>query len=466
MKKRKKQIGFWVFLALFGVIFFWNGKETQAAEKKVMILQVQDQYQTRTFDVYADEYGDGYFTFSLEKEDIDVLKKNQKDQIQIRVTVVDSMIHTATLAYAPSLVLEGKESKYQEVSFEYQSGDEIRNGYFSYTLCPFEAGVSVDSLILSATSKGFHPSSGNSLPIRSMMTVQRDSYDGSTVSLRIRVNNQAGKYVFQKTYPNLSGSGSVSLNYKWSGKASKNNQAKAKAGAYVKSGTYQVEICLTYKGKGYVKTAVKRKKLVISKKAPAGKKGVAQAKKIPIFTGYANIDYMAEKMIQAAGVKSGMSQDQKVKKIYHYMTVKFKHTHYYEGGNFKVYYNLNKLKSGINSYKRQTDQKIRQGKLIYDYNAGYSTEYCMQRRIGVCDDHAQIFAILCKHVGVEAGVCSGYYKNRNGSLAGHAWNYAVINGNTYYYDVDIEIQNYKRGQGDYYWYKKTRAQANKTHKFR
>ncbi|MFR6167942.1 MAG: hypothetical protein ACLUKE_07195 [Blautia wexlerae] len=44
-------------------------------------------------------------------------------------------------------------------------------------------------------------------------------------------------------------------------------------------------------------------------------------------------------------------------------------------------------------------------------------------------------------------------------------NYAVVNGRKYYYDVDIEIQNYGKGQGDYYWYKKTLAQAKGNHVF-
>ena len=41
----------------------------------------------------------------------------------------------------------------------------------------------------------------------------------------------------------------------------------------------------------------------------------------------------------------------------------------------------------------------------------------------------------------------------------------IVNGRKYYYDVDIEIQNYGKGQGDYYWYKKTLAQAKGNHVF-
>ena len=42
---------------------------------------------------------------------------------------------------------------------------------------------------------------------------------------------------------------------------------------------------------------------------------------------------------------------------------------------------------------------------------------------------------------------------------------SLKDGKTYYYDVDVEIQNYGNGQGDYYWYKKTLKEAKKTHEF-
>lgn len=89
----------------------------------------------------------------------------------------------------------------------------------------------------------------------------------------------------------------------------------------------------------------------------------------------------------------------------------------------------------------------------------------MVQKSGVCDYHAAVFKVLLNHAGIEAGVVGGYYKNRSGSLSPHAWNYAIVNGKTYYYDVDIEIQNYKKGQGDYYWYKKTYKQATSNYVF-
>jgi len=163
-----------------------------------------------------------------------------------------------------------------------------------------------------------------------------------------------------------------------------------------------------------------------------------------------------------------MSQDEKVRRIYHWMTVNFKHKHADEFVKAKNYYDLTSTKAQkrIKNYKKKTLQNYQNGKLIFGGSSwsSFMAPY-MQKRGGVCSDQAAIFVILCNHVGVDAGVCNGYYKNLDGTRAGHSWNYAIVDGKKYYYDVDVEIQNYSKGQGDYYWYKKTLKQAKKNHIF-
>jgi len=150
------------------------------------------------------------------------------------------------------------------------------------------------------------------------------------------------------------------------------------------------------------------------------------------------------------------------------MTVNFKHKHADEFVKAKNYYDLTSTKAQkrIKNYKKKTLQNYQNGKLIFGGSSwsSFMAPY-MQKRGGVCSDQAAIFVILCNHVGVDAGVCNGYYKNLDGTRAGHSWNYAIVDGKKYYYDVDVEIQNYSKGQGDYYWYKKTLKQAKKNHIF-
>ena len=182
------------------------------------------------------------------------------------------------------------------------------------------------------------------------------------------------------------------------------------------------------------------------------------------YTGNSTIDYLAERMLKSAGVKNSMSTDTKVKKIYHYMTVNFKHTHAGRRPSFKAYYNTRKLRKQIKAYGKQTKKLKKEGKI--KINAEFTNrEWNMIHRIGNCTDIAAMFAILCRHEGIKAGTCNGHYKNRNGTRPVHSWNYAIVDGKKYYYDVDVEIKNYRKGQGDYYWYKKTLSQARQTHAF-
>lgn len=313
-----------------------------------------------------------------------------------------------------------------------------------------EEGQMIENLTISPAKKAFCPGKGKYLRI------QASIYTGDCpATVRIRIYNNKGKYIFQKSFKNSMGG---AIEYKWNGKPGKKNEAKVSNKKYAKKGKYTLELCVIPQDGGLPVSRKTSAFKIVSKNA-----GTAGA---PILTGDPEVDYMAEQICKAAKIKESLSEDEKVRLIYHWMTVNQKHVHYYEGGSFKKYYKLASSKKKINTYRKKTDKLSEQGELVYNYNNDLiRRKWCMERRIGVCTDHAAIFQILCNHVGVEAGVCSGYYLNRNGTKPPHSWNYAVIGGVTYYYDVDVEIQNYKKGQGDYYWYKKTRAEANRTHQF-
>lgn len=318
----------------------------------------------------------------------------------------------------------------------------------------------MQSLVAVMPKAGFHPSSGNYILIKASTLA-----DVSNQSIRFRVVNSKGKYIFQKTVCGLENNAYTSV--KWDGKAIKNNTAGLKTGTYIKPGTYQIQALLYYtNSKGNKSYSKKIISLKVSNSAPSGKSALGKVVSIPMLTGDKNIDYVAEQMVKAAGVTSAMTQDQKVKKIYHWITVNFHHVHYnYAIDTYKRYYNVTNLASKINAYRTTCNKKIANGTMIYNYYSPYLIIWNMERKIGVCTDHARVFKIMCNHVGVEAEVCSGKYINRNGTTPPHSWNSAVINGTTYYYDVDVELQNYGKGQGDYYWYKKTRKEAEKTHIF-
>ncbi len=459
-----------VMIFLFGLALFPQRAGAAPDGTKVMKITAKSGDYTAEAAVYASEdsyWGYGY-DFELDNEALDLLVKKKNAAVSVSVEVLNPEIIVAdSLVYEKGIKFSDSSYSYQYLNFQYNWEGEVRSAGVSYQIIAHMLNLSVDNLYLTVNSKGFHPGSSAYMPIQANLSYEAWNMWGS-LKFRIRILNSKGKYVYQKTYDANNG-GYVRL--RWNGKASKKNEAGVKSGAYVPDGKYKVEAYYYYKksdGEKFaknVKPASVKKSFKVSSKTPAGTKGMAKAKELPIYTGDNTIDYIADCMIKEAGIKSSTSADQKVKKIYHYMTTHFKHIHYDSTEKRKVYYNTTKLASKIKKYGKSSLSSYKKQKVLYSYDVGYSLEQHMKTRSGVCNDHADIFALLCKHVGVDAGICSGYYLNRNGTRAGHAWNYAVVNGVTWYYDVDVEIQNYGKGQGDYYWYKKTRKEANKTHEF-
>ena len=207
-------------------------------------------------------------------------------------------------------------------------------------VAPVNIDMSIDNLFVGVGSKGFHPSSGNHLAIRTSVSCNTKQYFDGEIQLRLRILNKSGDYVYQKVYSNIGGKNiwgdsitsweNKTIYLNWNGKASKANTAGVKYGSFVPDGTYRVEVFYYAKdnsSKEYVKTITKKKSFKVSSKAPSGKDGVAAAATIPEYTGVDEIDYMAEKMITSAGIKTTMGQDEKVRRIYHWMTVNFKHKH-------------------------------------------------------------------------------------------------------------------------------------------
>ena len=363
-----------------------------------------------------------------------------------------------------------------------------------HTLAAKAPTASFTNYYVGASNQGFVPGNGKKLVIKTSYKLKKKNYPG-ICRVRLRILNKDGKYVYQKLWT-IKKSGSKTVY--WDGTASAGNKAGVLVGAYAEAGFYKAEVAVRYQltdTTGW-KSAAKQSRVFMIAGSGSGdgstagagsgsgdgstagtgsgsgdgstagaENGSSDTAKIPIYTGNKYIDYIAEQMIIEAGIKEEMTDDEKVKLIYHYMTTHFHHVHYNKANSYKVYYKTTtKLKDAVTAYGKQMKKWKKAGKIQYE-SVSSGILWNMKRRIGECNHHALIFQILCKHIGVEAATCKGYYLNMNGTRAGHYWNSAVIDGKTYYYDVDVEIQNYGKGQGDYYWYKKTLKEAKKTHAF-
>ena len=457
---------------------FAGTKPAAAADKRcVLTVTAQSSLQKVSQDVLALE-DETYGGYSFEYTPIDIAAKSAEEKISVLVEIKDELIVQGSLSFAQATGSAEEIGGSFSFYYSYTSGGWTHTSsyYIPRLLNVYYAGFTVKTPVVKTAKAGFRAGKGNALPVFAVVEVNSISSDLG-LKCRVRILNSKGKTVFQKIFdvPAVQEK-KLLFYYPWNGKASKGNSAKLTSGKYVPKGTYKAEICVYAAASAPgAKTAAsrlpkstKKKAFTVTSKGTAGSAALKSALgTVVVYTGYTDIDYMAEKMVKAAGVKLSMSDDDKVEKLYHYMTKNFRHiksANY--GDSYKVYYDLDKLKTQISRYDTSLYKKWAKGEIVFDNRlAGYSTAWNMQRRVGVCTDNATVFKILLAHVGVQAGLCEGYYLNRNGTRSGHTWNWVIVNGTKYYYDVDVEIINYGNGQGDYYWYKKTLSESKNTHEY-
>ncbi len=423
-----------------------------------------------------------YFEWNGDEKILSLLTLNN-EEIQVSVEVLDpTYVDVTTLKY--DAITYWNEKGYLEggIDFRRPNSDDYEGDMFPTVVKPV---LEIEKIKVLTTKKGFHPSKNNYVTIYASNHITRFDnllYDEIILGTQVRIINSEGKCVFDKKYDvteaiqyeNIdwsTGSANMSnataflrdiCDIHWKGKPTKKNEAGLSVKKYVPDGLYTVEATSFIDcGDVVLKSEPVTTTLLISSSAPKGYNGQKKSSRIPIYTGDAEVDYLAEKMCKAAGVKTSMSDDKKIKKIYTYMVKNFKHLRSYK--KKKKYYNVKKLSTKIDQYKTTSDNLYAEGKILYSYIDTRGIRKAMEYRGGVCDYNAAIFMILCNHVGVVSYRCGGYYVNSNGSYSPHAWNFAVVNGKIYYYDVDVEIQNYKKGQKNFYWYKKTYKQSCKNH---
>ena len=124
----------------------------------------------------------------------------------------------------------------------------------------------------------------------------------------------------------------------------------------------------------------------------------------------------------AENITADMTEFQKVRKIFEFMTMEYAYSY---GDNGEDWY-----KTGDNN------KKARLGN--YDIHTSFALVF---KKAGVCSGYSRLFYRLAKEAGLEVRIILG--KTAGGSTEGHAWNMVQVDGKWYHIDVTW-------GRGKYY----------------
>ena len=227
---------------------------------------------------------------------------------------------------------------------------------------------------------------------------------------------------------------------------------------------------ITAKKAGRTKVTVKAG----GKKRSCTVKVYAPDKRIPVYTGDANLDYLLKLMTEDAGVKSYMSDEQIAWKIYKWVA---RHCVYeYEGPlkygkqsivkwppyGLKTIYDLEGLEEKIAAYKASCDALAAAGKIRYsmkhvpsrgknlyktDGERAGSTVELYQKLSGNCIYMASIYTNLCEYMGLKAGINIGKtYNSRKKKFVLHYISYVKLYGKKYYVDPGAAVHKMTRNK--------------------
>jgi len=180
-------------------------------------------------------------------------------------------------------------------------------------------------------------------------------------------------------------------------------------------------------------------------------------------TTYAMVDEILSKIITG-----GMDTDAKIKAVYDFLIFNFLHD---PTGN-------EKLPSGLltpYTVRTSADSDVKMdGTLPFmstDQVGVFDLLNAQQLLIdkkGGCVPFSYTFKVMLMRLGIQCQVVNGYYINSDGTKLSHYWDRAYVDGQWYWYDVDVEGSVYRRGSGgtlSYFLYKKGTAEWEKTHEW-
>lgn len=180
---------------------------------------------------------------------------------------------------------------------------------------------------------------------------------------------------------------------------------------------------------------------------------------VPILTGYAKVDYLADQLLKEIPT-AGKSQIEQIRAVYDWIIL---HCNRYDWDG-TTYYDESAVEAAVPSYENTMEQRVFQGKAVirkemepywsidnggnYSFDANYVVAYkadqMMLKRTGDCVDYSALFILLLGHLGFDARMIPGSFINSNGTRVSHKWNYVLVGGKYYWFDIRMDHALYVR----------------------
>ena len=205
---------------------------------------------------------------------------------------------------------------------------------------------------------------------------------------------------------------------------------------------------------------------------PAGAE--AAAGRIPIYLGYADVDYLAEQILQEIPT-AGKSATEQIRAVYDYIIRNYQRYDWDGTEHFdrqevalKAQAAMGRMEEMLDAgqivlrqdLEQKTSYDPNMGFLLFTYDDSYTVASCaydmILARTGTCQHFAALLTLLLGHLGFDCRMIAGEFINGNGSRVEHKWNCVLVDGQYYWLDVRMDHAGYEStGRISYTYFMKT-----------
>ena len=176
---------------------------------------------------------------------------------------------------------------------------------------------------------------------------------------------------------------------------------------------------------------------------------------VPILTGYMDVDYMASVVLSEIKT-DGLSNRNKIQAVYDWIIAHCKRNNW--DGTY--YFDPQEVETHLDAYWQSVNLLLQQKKVVlrpewelffelsssdsfflsYDSNAYIATfaYNMMLTRTGNCAHFSSLFAVLLGQLGFDCRLIPGEFINKDGTRVEHKWNYVLVDGQYYWFDIRID----------------------------